>query len=236
MYPDELLLGRIDQSQVRFVGSSRPVDQRHWMQFKTDVTNCLRTTVDWRDTLAEWMDDTAKMAPDESVICEVYNPADLMASLVFGWPDCLGPFLPSIQAAAGAPPSAGAPHSGGRLARGTLVWTGARTGSISESVYAVYPEPFEWAMARQLGAAWEADLELLARLNLRYALFEWSSTFTTGTLLELHDGRLERKPPEGREHGTAIWDSARPLRQFLADHAEEITNVADNFRASYQIF
>lgn len=230
MYSDELLLGRIDQSQVRFAGSSTPADRRHWLRFQADVTNCLRSTADWRDTLAGWMDDTAQVAPGEKVTCEVYNPGDLMASLVFGWPDCLGPFLPSIQAAAGAPPS------GRRLARGTLVWTGARTGSISESVRAVYPEPFEWAMARQLGAAWKADLELLARLNLRYALFEWSGAFTTGALLELHDGRLERKPPDGREHGTASWDSARPLRQFLADHADEITDVADNFRASYHRF
>jgi len=229
MYPDDLILGRIDQSKVRFAGSSRPVDQRHWMQFKANVTNCLRSTGDWRDTLAEWMDDTAEIAASESVTCEVYNPGDLMASLVFGWPDCLGPFLPSIQAVVGIPPSEG------RLARGTLVWTGARIGSVSEAVYAVYPEPFEWAMARQLGTAREADLELLARLNLRYALFEWSGTFTTCTLLELHDGRLERKLPEGREHGTAIWGSARPLRQFLAEHADEITNVADSFRASYHI-
>jgi hypothetical protein len=233
IYPDELLLGRIideiGQSPVRFAASSRPANHRHWMQFKSNIATSLRSTADWRDTLDAWIDDTAKTDPDKSVICRVYNLSDLMASFVFGWPDRIGSFLPSIQAIVDAPRPAR------RLVRGTLVWTGTDAGSIFEAIYSVYPEPVEWAAARLLGVAWEYDLKLLARLKLRYALFEWSNTFPTGTLLELHDGRLERKRPEGREHGTAVWGSARPLPQFLADHAEEITSVVDYFRASCHI-
>jgi Endonuclease NucS len=230
IYPDELLLGRIvdkiGQSQVRFSGSSRPANHRHWIQFKTNIVSCLRCTADWRDTIAAWIDETAKTAPDKSVVCQVYNLNDLMASFVFGWPDRIGSFLPSIEASVDGPPNEG------RLVRGTLVWTGTRVESIFEAVYSVYPEPFEWSAARLFGVAWESDLELLARLNLRYALFEWSNKFTTGTLLELNDGHLERKRPEGRERGQAIWSSARPFPQFLSDHAEEITRVTDYFRAS----
>lgn len=106
---------------------------------------------------------------------------------------------------------------------------------FSRHFISVYPEPLEWVAARLLGIAWESDLKLLASLNLRYALFEWSSNFTAGALLELHDGRLERKRSEGRERGTAIWSSARPLPQFLSDHAEEITSVVEYFRVSCHI-
>lgn len=137
IYPDELLLGRIvdklNQSQVRFSGSSRPANQRHWIQFKTNIASCLQSTVDWRDTLAAWIDDTAKTAPDRSVVCQVYNLSDLMASFVFGWPDRIGSFLPSIQASV----EGSAPE--GRLLRGTLVWTGAHVESIFEAFYFCLP-------------------------------------------------------------------------------------------------
>lgn len=233
IYSDDILLGRIvdrtGQSDVRFAGSSRPANHRHWMQFKANMASCLRSTADWRDTLTAWIDDTAKAAPDENVVCQIYNPSDLMASFVFGWPGRIGSFLPSIQAAVESLPPEG------RLVRGTLVWTGARVDSIFEAFYSVYPEPFEWAAARAFGVAWESDLKLLDSLNLRYALFEWSNQFATGTLLELHDGRLERKLPEGSERGTAVWGSARPLPLFLSDHAEEITSVVDYFRTSCHI-
>lgn len=234
IYPDELLEGRIvdrvGQSQIRFTGSSRPANRPHWIQFRTNVVNCLRSSPDWRSTLTAWIDDVANTVPDKSVACRVYNPGDLMASLVFGWPDDIGSFLPSIDALVEAPPPEG------RVVRGTLVWTGAQPDSIFEAIYSVYADPFDWAMARTFDTARESDRELLARLNLRYALFEWSSQFTTTTLLELRDGRLERTLPEGREDGTAIWDYARPLPKFLSDHAEEITSVVEHFRASYQVF
>ena len=113
-----------------------------------------------------WIDDAAEAAPDKSVACQVYNLGDLMASLVFGWPNGIESFLPSVQAAIEAPPP------DGRLVRGTLVWTGAQTDSIFEAFYSVYPDPLDWATARTLGIAWESDLELLSRLNLRHALFE----------------------------------------------------------------
>lgn len=40
-------------------------------------------------------------------VCQVYNPSDLMASFVNGWPDRIGPFLPSIEALVEAPPPDG---------------------------------------------------------------------------------------------------------------------------------
>ena len=41
IYPDELLLGqivdRMGHSQIRFAGSSRPANRRHWLRFKSNI-------------------------------------------------------------------------------------------------------------------------------------------------------------------------------------------------------
>ncbi len=85
-------------------------------------------------------------------------------------------------------------------------------------------------ITRGTGAAWAVDPELLASLNLRYALFEWSDNQPRGALLELVDGRLERKGPVNDEEDP-VWESAYPLPQFLSDHADEIQSIVDEFRA-----
>lgn len=230
IYTDEVLIGRIvdhiGQSQVRFASSSRPTNHPHWAQFKVNVSNCLRSTADWRDTLIAWIDDMANAFPDKGISCQLYNPSDLMGSLVFGWPDRLDPFLPAIQAKLEVP----APR--GKMVRGGLVCTGERLSSFYEAIYSVYPEPLDWVVARNLSVAWEADLELLAALNLRYALFEFSDEHMP-MLLELRDGQLARKPSE--EPSEYAWPSARPLPQFLSDHASEISSVVDYFRDSCRI-
>src|SRR5262249_37601577 len=142
---------------------------------------CIRETEPWHDCLFAWLDEVAAKTPDIDIVGHVFNPSDFIGALVYGWPDQLGPYLPRLEFFVDALP----PY--GRILDGTLTWNGGGV-DLLNAVRSVYEEPLQWVVATHFTIPWEEDLDLLARFNLDYSLFEWSDDFKDGALLTLSDG------------------------------------------------
>src|SRR4029077_14639089 len=152
-----------------------------------------------------WLNEISAITPDRDILTHVYNPCDFIAALVYGWPNQLNMYLPSLRADVDAPPP------DGRRLVGTLTWDGSQT-DVLRAVHSIYSEPFEWALERHLIIPWEKDLELLAKLHLDYSLFEWSEDFHDGALLTIVDGKLKRTAPDYMSKvGSPMWTSVKPL-------------------------
>lgn len=113
---------------------------------------------------------------------------------------------------------------------GILTWDGTSV-DILNAVHSVYAEPFEWAISRAIELPWIEDRKLLKRLHLNYSIFEWSDEFEEGALLKLKEGRLKRMPPDYSDEGSPMWNSARPLPDFIRTHYNEIDRITADFRS-----
>lgn len=233
LYPDDVLLRRIveraGQSEVRFAGSSRPSNHAHFADLRKNLAYCLNGTDVWRDCMLAWLDEASVAAPEEDVFCHAYNPCDFIKSIVFGWPDKLGAYLPSIRA------SINAPSPRGRMLLGTLTWNGEHV-PVTDIVHSIYSEPFEWVLATKVGCAWERDLELLEKLNLTYSLLEWSDEQHYGCILSLANGCLVRTSPTTMlDNGRPAFESVWPVSDFIRAHASEVKLIVNEFMASTAI-
>jgi hypothetical protein len=233
LYPDSDVLDRaVDragQSVMRFSGSARPAHRQHWTTFKERISHALMGNNSWQKTLFAWLDETAIQAPDADVHCHVYNPCDLMAALVYGWPDRLQFYVPGLRAGVDAPPP------DGRMLQGVLTWTG-NTKEVQRVIRTVYAEPGDWAMSRTLGEAWRYDLRLLKALGLRYSLFEWSEGYPNGALLKIDRTRLRRRAPDAIDaSGAPTWRSLRQLPEFVSAHWRQLDDVMGEFREHVDI-
>lgn len=229
LYPDEVLLGkmvdRAGQSPVRFSGSSRPANHAHFADFRKAIGHCLTATDAWRDCMSAWLDDVVK-TPDVDISCNIYNPCDFIQSIVLGWPDRIGEYLPFIRATVDEPPQ------GSRMLIGTLTWDGKLAPAL-DAVHSVYAEPFEWTIAVTLGCTWIRDPELLEKLNLTYSLIEWSDAHKYGSILGLANGHLVRTPTTSlRDDGQPAFESVWPVQDFFRAHVSEIRLMANEFRSS----
>src|SRR6185437_937769 len=185
LYPDDVLIGKIHDraghSPIRFTGSSRPANRAHYADFCKSLAYCIGEADSWRACLFAWLDEVAAETPHRDIVGRVFNPSDFIGALVYGWPDQLSYYLPHLEMFVDAPPP------DGRILDGALTWNGSSVGLL-DAVRSVYEEPFQWVVSTHIAIPWEQDLDLLARLNLNYSLFEWSDKYKDGALLELSDG------------------------------------------------
>ena len=228
LYPDDLIVEKIwdhdGQSQIRYTGSSRPSNQAHYVSFRRNIAYCRGEKEAWHDPFFAWLDEVAVTTPDRDVLAKIFNPCDFMMALVGGWPGRLNDYLPSLEAAVDAA------RPEGRMLFGTLTWDGTSVDILS-AVHSVYAEPFEWAISRVIELPWIQDRKLLKRLHLNYSIFEWSDEFEEGALLKLKGGRLKRMPPDYSDERSPMWNSARPLPDFMRTHYHEIERITADFRS-----
>jgi hypothetical protein len=123
LYPSEQMLSRVmesaGQSQVQFKASSEPQNRHHWTRFLAGVEYSLVGADEWARVLRPWLEEAAILNPRRDVVFDIYNPCDLITTLVYGWPDTLTELTPALRAAVDAPQA-----EGGRLIHGILAWNG----------------------------------------------------------------------------------------------------------------
>lgn len=203
----EIAEGSRTWSQVAIMAVGRPSLALSWRRMRSRLTYTLHGNPQWSRLVDMWLDEVELSHPKADVVLRVYNPCDLVASLVHsGLGQNLEELLPEIEGALDLP------GIHGRLLHGCLVWNGRGVEDASAAIRRIYPTPSDWAMRRGSGAVWESDLELLEALGLQYALFEFLPDGAGGPyLLSSDSGSLQRIAPRD----DLDWPGVFPFPEWL---------------------
>ena len=107
----------LGQSQITFEGSANPRVKSRWASFGTQVMASLAGNKDWEILVPAWLESVAEESGDTDVWIKVYNPCDLVQTILFGWPDRVLEYMPLIEGRAGR-------ATGEILLIGELCWDG----------------------------------------------------------------------------------------------------------------
>jgi Endonuclease NucS len=156
----------LGQSQITFEGSANPRMKSRWTSFCRQVRASLAGNGDWDILIPAWLESAAEYPGDIDVWLKVYNPCDLVQTILFGWPDRVLEYMPLVMGRVGRR------TDGEVLLVGELCWDGRSGVNVPEHIAEVYRDPLHWLMARDAGMAWVYDKKLLKRMGLRYILHE----------------------------------------------------------------
>ncbi len=214
--------GSAGGSQVMTTVSARPSHGLAWRHMKGQLSTALLGNPRWAEVLNLWLDEVEGEHPNADVVVHVYNPCDLVKSLVHGWGRGVERLLPELR---GALDGAG---DDARLLHGCLVWNGNEVDFLG-AVRAVYQRPSAWGLASAVGEAWVTDLELLEMLELSYVIFEFPpDDVGPPRLLRVADDALHRIDPGP---GRFEWPGFRPFPEFLSAVEDELTFLVEEYRS-----
>jgi Endonuclease NucS len=219
--------------EVLYDGSARTTDRGRWPVFLRESTRSLGGNPAWERLTHEWLAEVASQQLESNVHLHVYNPCDLIDSLLHGWPDDLERRVPMLAAMAITP---NGPH---RSLLGQLYWDGVEVTDIADRVQSIYHEPLLWGIARSTGGFWEPDLQLIEALGLHYILIE-------------RIGENPLKPQESDEtrvwalrKGLPVclpdpfsllhelgWRGIHPLTSFIQIHRQQLGSLVSGFRGA----
>jgi hypothetical protein len=114
-----------------------------------------------------WLKRVAAYPGDSDIGLHMYNPCDLVQTIVFGWPDRLNDYEPMVLGFAERPQADDC-----CMIRGSLCWDGKPRADIRRQVHSIYKDPVSWMTARYGGITWIHDQNLIERLGLCYVLLE----------------------------------------------------------------
>ncbi|MFF4086344.1 endonuclease NucS domain-containing protein [Streptomyces nigra] len=217
--------------EVLYSGSARTTDRGRWPVFLEEGMRSLGGNPAWRRLVQDWLINVASQPAESDIHLHVYNPCDLIGSLLHGWPDDLERRVPMLSALA---ITGDGPH---RSLRGQLYWDGARVPDIAERVRSVYREPLDWGIAKSTGGGWETDLELVEELRLHYILIERigenpvkPSKNDEIAVWMLEDGMPVRlRAPFSRLHERG-WEGIYPFSLFVHEHQDQLARLVTEFR------
>jgi Endonuclease NucS len=156
----------LGQSQLIFEGSANPRIQSRWESFCEQATGSLSGNPEWSILVPGWLEYAAKYPGDVNVRLKVYNPCDLVQTIVYGWPDRVLEYMPLVEGRVSRP------GVGEIFLVGELCWDGRSGKNVPEHIGEVYREPLDWLMAQHDGTTWIFDRMLFKRMGLRYILHE----------------------------------------------------------------
>lgn len=156
----------LGQSQFTFEGSANPRVKSRWASFCEHVRASLAGNEDWDILIPAWLESVAEHPGDIDVWLKVYNPCDLVQTILFGWPHRVLQYMPLVEGRVGR----GA--DGEILLVGELCWDGRSGVNVPEHIGEVYRDPLHWFTVRDADMAWAYDRKLLKRMGLRYILHE----------------------------------------------------------------
>lgn len=113
-----------------------------------------------------WLESVAQYPGDIDVRLKVFNPCDLVQTILFGWPHKVLKYMPLVEGWVGRR------ADGEILLIGELSWDGRSGVNVPEHIGEVYRDPLHWLTARNAGTAWAYDRKLLKHMGLRYTLRE----------------------------------------------------------------
>ena len=223
---------------ILFTGSARTKDRGRWPALLREYALSLRSNKPWQVLVKEWLEDVASSDPESDVTLHIYNPADLLTTLVYGWPDQLIKFVPMIRGIAN--------HRGrtsGRVLEGGLLWDGKVIPDLADAIRVVYADPTDWAAARTYGIAHDFDEELLDLLGLKYVLFERRASNMSHPLRATNETTLRITTEHGprkiespfADLGDENWQALYGLAAFLREHYNEISSLVAEYRFSLSI-
>lgn len=217
--------------EVLYEGSARTTDRSRWPVFLRESARCMGGNPAWESLTHEWLDEVASGRLESDVQLHVYNPCDLVHSLVHGWPDDLGRRVPMLSAMAVAP------NGSRRSLHGQLYWDGFDVPDIADRVRSVYREPLIWGIARSTGGFWENDLRLIEALGLHYILIERigedrpkSKDDEEIRVWVYREGLPVRLPASASLLQKLGWRRVRPLASFVHQHRHQLSSVVAEFR------
>lgn len=158
-------------ARVRFTGSANPRIRSQWEAFVWNVTESLAGNAPWTQLMRFWFEEVSRHPTDSDVLVHVYNPCDLIQTLVYGLssPGALVNYAPSVLGFALRKDAV----SKGVL--GNLYWDGNAVPDLLARVRLVYPHPHVYLAHRFAGDVWDVDQDLVSLLGLRYVLVETES-------------------------------------------------------------
>ncbi|MER6612573.1 endonuclease NucS domain-containing protein [Streptomyces xantholiticus] len=212
-------------NQISVMVSAKTSHSLAWNRLRARVDYTLEGNQAWALTLGLWLDEIEHKNRDLDIILKIYNPMDLLASIVHGYGGDLREYMAEISGAIDAV------GDEGRLIHGLLTWNGEPLKELQHSIKSVYPTPSCWGIARATGGVHETDGELLKVLGLQYSLFEFIPGDSAVPYLLTPDteGRLRRIPGEA---GEPSWPGIEPLSGFLQQ--EELLSVIAEYRQTMQ--
>ncbi|MEV1009851.1 endonuclease NucS domain-containing protein [Streptomyces sp. NPDC049881] len=221
--------------QLLYTGSARTTDRGRWPAFREESRACTVRNPDWGSLVGWWLDDVSTDDVERDVVLHVYNPCDLIQSLVYGWPDKLSNLVPMTFGTALA--TQGGDH---RVIRGSLYWDGVACPDMADRMRLVYRDAMHWQAHRVMDESWRTDLDLLSLLGLRYVLIEQIGgkplRVSEARELRLHFMQDEVPhtlpiPCEESQLRDAGWNGAYTLDTFLETYMDQIDAVVETYRS-----
>ncbi|MFL1382254.1 MULTISPECIES: endonuclease NucS domain-containing protein [unclassified Nocardiopsis] len=191
-----------NRSQVRYSGSADPRIRPRWASFTDEVLEALSGNEDWSALMRCWFAEVAADSSHTNVRVGVYNPCDLVQTLLWGSTNPSLPFefyTPGITALVGDTERffQGDMRGIQRSTLGILAWDGRYRPDVRRLVRFVFSDPLHYWVYRQSGEVWTVDPTLLGLLGLRHVLVDMS----TGTgrpqvtgMYVMEEGRLVHVP------------------------------------------
>lgn len=154
----------------KYIGSANPRITSRWRSFVDQAMTSLGGNPEWKLLVRAWLERVAEQSGDIDVVLWIYNPCDLIQTVIYGWPDELAQWEPRIKAVAHFPDGSRSIVQGMLCANST----GGAPG-FHHYAHEVYRDPVSWMTTRYGGTTWISDLDLVRRLGLRYMMLEIAS-------------------------------------------------------------
>ncbi|WP_160312271.1 endonuclease NucS domain-containing protein [Streptacidiphilus albus] len=214
---------------VKFIGAVNRRIASRWRSFVEQAMTSLGGNPVWEVLVRAWLERVAQQPGDIDVFLWIYNPCDLIQTVVYGWPDELARWEPRITAVASFSDGSSSVVEG-RLCTNSM---GGAPG-FHHFAHEVYSDPVSWMVTRYGGATWVSDLDLVRRLGLTYTFLEITSDHSGGPapgdergLWLVEDGRASRYSSNDPEFLMALQLNTYrgdfvPLHDFLKMYCHEV--------------
>ncbi|UBU16441.1 endonuclease NucS domain-containing protein [Nonomuraea gerenzanensis] len=213
-----------------------------WAELRQAAMGCLATNDEWSEIVSGWFDAIGALPYEYDVKLHIYNPCDLIATLVFALPEglreyrsevitkSLTEYVPMVMAVARPRDGDGAHF----VLRGMLHWNGVAVPDLRRRIGIVFRDPMSWHAVRAAGVCWQADRELLQILGMWYVAH--ASVFRPkpeGGLEELDNMIL--LPNELKPETVESWGGLFSLVDFIERHREETFLLVQEYRKGLHV-
>lgn len=204
-------------SDTSFGALMSPARPTHWAACRHNIDRVLLGTPEWSETISLWLDEMATTYPRADVAIAIFNPCDVIGSIVNTVTDEDSDSMPSLELQVIVDGEVE------RVVHGTLVWDNdVENPDLGAAFDDVYGDVMRWGIARNFGETWVFDLDLCRQTGLAYACVE----FRRG---EEPMYRL-RSTLEGlqRQTGDPSLDAPcgmRPLNSWLAQNRDALGEI-----------
>ncbi|MCC3326472.1 endonuclease NucS domain-containing protein [Nocardia abscessus] len=215
------LRGHEGEAKVQYRGSASNKIIGQWREFRKAVMTCLSQNDDWTELVGNWLDWLAQKAEEYDVHLHIYNPCDIITTLVYGLPDQLKKYSPLVLGVAKARDG----HAATYFLRGELRWNGIQVPHLGALTRIVYRDPISWHIQR--GETHPLDLQSLRFWGIHYLTHEFAMDPTSPADAE-HKASIHF-PSSLTAEEIGEWGGVFPLDTFIDHHLEQISLLVQDY-------